>query len=556
MKQTTKQTLKRTISAPLAALALALALGVTACTPAQSPTPSPPPAPATAAPATAAPASEAPAETPAEAPAEAPAETGDNPWAAFDTSKEVHLVFYAVGTKGSDHDRVVQLASDRMKSLINTTIEVPIIPLSDFQTKYPLVLAGGEDVDIIMTHPYIGPFTTHADNGAFYELTEEFLTQWMPETVKSQVPVSWKQASYRGKLYQIPRNNSDYEQAYGVVVRKDMRDKYGVPEIKTFEDFEKYLLAVAEGEKESGMFAMYANPTLPMSLVFLQGLNNWQTVGSGMWDADTPGVMNPDDLFLMIDTPEYRDYCLRMAAWAKAGVWPSNAITGVTHITDLFAESKSASDLCMYKAANADILTMEKKGIQAEYFNILPATANTRISPYNYDALAITSFCKNPERAALAIDVMKNDYEINNLMQGGVEGEHYLLTPENTHELGPKSDAYPWSGWAWCLRSALNPGEGGIVPGVLAIRDQYDKANLDPNRFPIDGFTVDNSAFEAESALMNSLSQEWSASLDLGVFGDETGAKLDEYIALMKQAGAEMVLEQTKLQLKEFLANQ
>ena len=38
--------------------------------------------------------------------------------------------------------------------------------------------------------------------------------------MKSQVPSSWDQAMYKGKLYQIPRNESDYEQAYGVVVRK------------------------------------------------------------------------------------------------------------------------------------------------------------------------------------------------------------------------------------------------------------------------------------------------------------------------------------------------
>ncbi|MDR1531612.1 MAG: ABC transporter substrate-binding protein [Clostridiales bacterium] len=481
--------------------------------------------------------------------------TEDNPWAGFDTSKEVNLIFYAVGTKGSDHDRVVKIASDRMRELINTTVEVLIIPLSDFQTKYPLVLAGGEDVDIIMTHPYIGPFTTHADNGAFYELTEEFMQKWMPETMKSQVPVSWNQAMYRGKLYQIPRNQSDYEQAYGVVVRKDMRDKYNIPEITSLDQFEEYLFAVAGGEKDSGMFAMYANPTLPMSMTFLQGLNNWMPVGAAMWDADTSGVVKPEDLFNSVESQEYREYCLRMASWAKAGVWPSNAITGVTHITDLFKESKSASDICMYKAANEDIVQMAQKGIEVEYFNIMSPTTNTRISPYNYDALAITSFSKNPERAALAIDVMKNDYEINNLMQGGVEGEHYILAEDNSHEPGPSAEAYPWSGWAWCLRSLLNPGEGGIVPQVKAIREQYDKANLDPARFPVDGFTVDNSAFEAETALINSLNQEWASSFDLGVFGDDTEAKLDEYIGLLKQAGSDLVLEQTKIQFAQFLAD-
>ncbi|MDR1570662.1 MAG: ABC transporter substrate-binding protein [Oscillospiraceae bacterium] len=486
------------------------------------------------------------------------AEGEANPWAGFDTSKEVNLIFYVVGTKGNDHERIVELANERMKQLINTTVEIEVIPLSDFQTKYPLVLAGGEDVDIIMTHPYIGPFPTHADNGAFLELTEEFMNTWMPETMKSQIPVSWNQAKYRGKLYQIPRNDSDYEQAYGVVVRKDLREKYGIPEITTFDDFEKYLLAVAEGEKGTGMYAMYANPTSPMTLTFLNAINSWQTVGTALWDSDaTDGVINPDDLFYMVETPEYREYVLRMAKWAEAGVWPSNAITGVTHITDLFAESKSASDICMYKAANSDIIEMAKKGIEVEYFNIMEPTAHTRISPYNYDALAITSFTKNAERAALAIDVMKNDYIINNLLQGGIEGEHYILDPEtNTHSIGPNADAYPWSGWAWCLRSQMNPGEGGILPQVSAIREQYDQANLDPLRFPVDGFSVDNSAFEAETALLNSLNQEWATSFDLGVFGKDTEAKLDEYISLLKQAGSDLVLEQTKLQLKEFIAAQ
>jgi ABC-type glycerol-3-phosphate transport system substrate-binding protein len=501
------------------------------------------------------PTSSAPAEGGSDTPAGDNGATDDNPWSGFDTSKEVNLVFYAVGTKNSAHDYVIGKANARMKELINTTVDVEIIPLSDFQTKYPLVLAGGEDVDIIMTHPYIGPFTTHADNGAFMELTDEFLHKWMPVTMQTQVPASWKQAMYKGKLMQIPRNDSDFEQAYGVVVRKDMMEKYNIGNITSVDDFQKYLYAVADGEKNTGMYAMYVNPTSPMSLTFVQGVESWQTAGSALWDSKKPGKINPDDLFLMQDTEEYKNYCLRMADWAKHGVWPSSAITGTTHITDLFSESKSASDICMYKAANSDILDAVTRGFEAEYYNILPPGANTRIAPYNYDALAITSFSKNQERAALAVDVMKNDYEVTNLLQGGVEGEHYILDPvTNTHSLGPKAEEYAWSGWAWCLRSLQNPGEGGIVPSVMAIREDFGKRNVDASLFTVDGFSVDNSAFEAESANLNSLSQEWASSFDLGVFGDDTEKKLNEYIGLLKAAGSDKILEATKVQLKQFIA--
>ena len=189
--------------------------------------------------------------------------------------------------------------------------------------------------------------------------------------MKSQVPSSWEQAKYKGVLYQIPRNESDYEQAYGVVVRKDFREKYNLPEISSLDDFEDYLFAVADNEKDTGIFALYAQPTLPMTLTFLNGPNNWQTVGSAMWDADND-QLDPDELFLSVFTDEYRAYVLRMAEWAKRGVWPSNAMTNVTHISDLFKEGKSATNISMYKAANDSILSVERKGLEAEYFNILP----------------------------------------------------------------------------------------------------------------------------------------------------------------------------------------
>jgi ABC-type glycerol-3-phosphate transport system substrate-binding protein len=147
----------------------------------------------------------------------------DNPWAAFDTEKLVNITFYVLGTKDADMQRVVDKANERMKKLINTTVEVIIIPLADYPTKYPLLLAGGEDVDLIFCAPWLF-FSEQADRGAYMELTDDFLNKWMPETMKTQLPLSWKQAMYKDKLYVVPRNESDFEQAYGVVVRKDMRE--------------------------------------------------------------------------------------------------------------------------------------------------------------------------------------------------------------------------------------------------------------------------------------------------------------------------------------------
>jgi ABC-type glycerol-3-phosphate transport system substrate-binding protein len=291
----------------------------------------------------------------------------------------------------------------------------------------------------------------------------------------------------------------------------------------------------------------------------MTALNNWQSVSTlgYYWDADEDGSLNADTIKYIYTSDEYLAYAKRMAEWAKKGVWPSNAITNTAHTTDLFSESKSGSDLCMYKAADSDIKDMATKGIVAEYFNILAPTTSTRISPFHYDSVAITSFSKNPERAALALDVMKNDYEINNLLQGGIEGEHYILNKEdNTHSNGPKVADYNWSNWAWSLRSQLKPGVGGLDPSVVKVRQLYEEKDIDPKRFPIDGFTFDDSEFSAEVALMASIATQYKFSFDLGVFGDDTEATYNQFVSELKAAGVEKVTAALKEQLKAFLDSQ
>lgn len=477
-------------------------------------------------------------------------------WAEYDTSKSVNIVFYALGTQGPDFQKVIDKVNERMVELINTTVEVVIIPLSDFATKYPLILAGGEDCDLIFTAPWLY-YSEQVGNGAFKELDMDFIAKWMPVTMETQIPQSWEQAKFAGKLYTIPRNASDYEQAYGVTLRKDLREKYGIGEITSLQDYEKYLDACAADAESTGIYPLYAFPSFPIDQFLFTQFNNWQTVDSDilMWDADN-AEFKPEDCFYRYDTPEFKEYALRQAAWAKKGYWPSNAITGTIHTTDLFKEGKSASDLDMYKAANADITEMAKKNIVCEYYNILPDGVYTRISPYNYDGVAITSFSKNAERAALALDVMKNDVAINNMLMGGFEGEHYILDKEtNTHSAGPKSADYAWSDWAWALRSQTMPGEGGLDPSVVKVREEYDARNIPAEIFPVDGFSFDNSNVEAELALVSSLVTEYRYSFDLGVFGDETGAKYDEFIEKLKAAGIDKIVSEAKAQLIEFLAN-
>ena len=129
---------------------------------------------------------------------------------------------------------------------------------SDYQTMYSLVLAGGEQVDLIFTAPWCYMYN-EAAKGSFYELTDDFITNYMPLTRKYQAAESWDETTISGRTIAVPSNVAS-PMGKIVAVRQDLMEKYGMSELKTWEDYKKYMLTIAEKETpESGIYALAAS---------------------------------------------------------------------------------------------------------------------------------------------------------------------------------------------------------------------------------------------------------------------------------------------------------
>ena len=75
----------------------------------------------------------------------------NNPYANLDTSKEVKLIMYSVADEPLDMAEILGMANERIKSALNATLEMYFIPSAEYSVKYPLVLAGGDQIDLIYT---------------------------------------------------------------------------------------------------------------------------------------------------------------------------------------------------------------------------------------------------------------------------------------------------------------------------------------------------------------------------------------------------------------------
>ncbi len=486
-------------------------------------------------------------------------ELSDDPYAALDLREPANVVMYVCATEPNAMAEILSLVNERTKKAINTTMELYFIPSSERATKYPLVMAGGDTVDLIFTANYCY-YKEQVEKGGFKELTEDFLKTYMPVTWATLPDSAWKETYINGKIYMVPRNTASIAPDRGPTINMEIAEKYGYPaeKINSYADFDGYLRAVGDNEAANGMYAFYASSSstlYQLSLIFKNNLLNNQAADY-MYYAQMadPAFEHP---FYLHTSDYYKEYCLLMAEYAKAGVWPSDAVSNTNSIATLFANRQSATSTDNFFNGINSIANYRSKGIRAELFDIFPEGYRILRDSYIGDGMAIPSFCKNPERAAVLLDYIKTDWDTNMLLAGGVEGRHYFYNEEsNTVTAGPESGDYTYLGWNWGIFHADLAWPATDDPRINAINQRIYSEQLKDEEWPYWGFNFDYTPVAAEWAVISALVNEYGTSFNLGLFGDETEKAYEEFAQMLKNGGLDKYVEEWNRQRSEFLANQ
>lgn len=480
--------------------------------------------------------------------------TGDseNPWAHLDTSEHANIVMYMVSSRPDAMDEIMVLANQRLEELINTSVEVIHIPSADRFTKYPLLMAGGDDVDLIYTSLWCF-FTDQASKGGFMELTDEFLQTNMPETWKIQEPVAWVNGSYKGTTYAIPRSTNPLYGVRATLVNKEIREKYELPVVDSYENLDLFLRTVADKESANGMFAFNQDISRSLQALMLEQPEGWSLISDDFyWDSDDNLEKTEDSIKYIYDSEEYLEYILLMAEYAKLNVWPANAINNTATSRDQFQEGKSAFAVGNYYNDDKIIKSMRDKGYEVEFNHIFHDDAVLLADIYNGDMFAIPIFCQQPERAAIALDVMKTDFELNMLLTAGVEGRHYIYYPEDgTYDVGPEQAAYGFDFWSWGLRAPFFPSPRNREESIQKAAQELDDHRMPDDVWPFQGFYFDRTNVTAEYAAISSLVSEYKDSFNFGIFGDDTEKNYREFVNKLKASGLDKVVDEFKRQAME-----
>ncbi|QUI24710.1 ABC transporter substrate-binding protein [Vallitalea pronyensis] len=465
---------------------------------------------------------------------EQPDETADS------ALEHVTLTWYFIGNgQQEDVKKVEEEVNAYIKDKINASIKLQCFDWGSYDQKMRTMIAGTEKFDICFTSSWTNNYFQQAARGAFIPLNDYF-DEYLPKTIEQLGDDFIKGSQIEGINYAIPANKEKAHQ-WGFIIRKDMIEKYNmdISTIKTLEDIEPFLKTIKENEPN--MYALEAlNGESPFKLL------DFDRIG----DDKYPGVVWNDSkdmkVFNEFEAEETMTLFKTMHKFYKAGYIREDAAT----VRDYMADEKAGKIFAAVKSLKPgkDDEMTNSTGHPWVQVEITPPIISNRDTTGSMQAVSRTS--KNPERALMFLELFNTDPYINNLINFGIEGEHYTKVSDNIIESTDNTDKYsPGTGWMFG-----NQFINYLLPNEDPEKwEKFKTFNDQASGTKTLGFMFNADSIKTEIAQCNNVWDEYVPALETGTVDPE------EYLPILlqgfKDAGIDKIINEKQKQLDAWLGN-
>lgn len=467
--------------------------------------------------------------------------------------EKVELTGVLLGDEQPDGPAVIAEVNKKLEQDINATLKLQYIAFSDMATKYPLVLASGQDWDFIYGNVN---YAANAAKGGYREITMADIEKYAPLSFKATMKEQWADTLVNGKIYMLPQTFKELD-AGAEFYREDLRKKFNIPEIKTVAD----LMVYAQTLKKNGIVSpLEANSGIIFQLYLSSHTEYTRTKFANVADAsgDLVNLSLNDSTKLsgLLDADfvtAFKQTAKEMKAAYDSGVLPKNAFAQKTAAIDLFKAEKTtvlANAFENYPQYESDA---KAKGWELGCLPILGPSGTSGIRPSTGNGFAFSPVSKNYERALMALDRLDQDPAYNMLIAFGIEGKNYVMK-DGKLSLGPDIDAAknPYgmyqSGWWANNRDQWPPLENYSQNYVDAKKKLQDAAK--PNI--LNGFNANTETIKTEIANCVNVATQYELPIMYGMVKDSDAA-VDQLIEKLKAAGAQKIVDEFNKQVAEFV---
>lgn len=490
---------------------------------------------------------------------------------AIDTSEHVVITYMTTGDKPSGTkealDDMLAELNKILTEKVNAEIQPYFIEWTDYLSNYNLTLAQMDGtVDLVGTASDWLDAWPNAKNGAFLELSEDMLKTYAPQTWASVSQEHWDLCKYNGEIYLIPEDNYAQWTNHGFIYRLDWAKEAGLADgVHSWEDMTTYFKYVKEAypdiipwDSDGTQYAQMASGWIAShtNYVPIDGLST-----GGLWGG------TKDDLYtittpFMTETDSLVEYAKMMKEWNETGVWKTDVLNNTAssnrddyRIGRVAAEqhhTQTWTDLC--SATSANTIYQNDSDAESGFFYFGEETQNVVALSITHGAMAISAGSKNPERALMVYDLIRNDPECYKLFCYGIEGVSYEINEEGlrTTPEGYNNDTQNINGttnYWWGRNDDLEIKDATKNwDAIDKMYAEYDKIKID---YPYGQFVPEVDNIQSYINNCNETHNNYMKQISFGLYQGTAEEIVAEYQQAMKTAGIDEVTAELQRQFDE-----
>ncbi|ACT04114.1 DUF3502 domain-containing protein [Paenibacillus sp. JDR-2] len=479
--------------------------------------------------------------------------------AAVDTSKFVKITYMVLGNKPTNgqFEKVLAEVNKIMKEKINAELEWKWIEWTDWQTKYNLALASGEPVDLITIGTDWLDTWGNAQRGAFMNL-DDLLPKYAPQTYNSIPQEDWAESKYNGKIVLIPEDQYTQWVNHGFFYRGDWAKEAGITEpIKDWEGIGKYLQYIKDNKPDvipwdavsgtstfGGFDTSYTdNLELPISTGYLPVFT----------------TKSYDEKYT-VNSPVFEDtmvkYATMMKEWADKGFWREDVLNNKNDTRASLRAGLTGMDQHHTQTFGGLRVQMDKDqpGSDLQMFPFARQGGNNLLElSITHGGTSVGAHSKNPERALMAYDLIRNDEQIYHLLNYGIEGVQYEVKDGKRQQpagYDETKDGFYSDFWGGRVDKFEIPSVTVWDQLEETYYAEYDKIK---KAYPYGQFVFDKTPVEAELTAITQVTGEMGPAIAYGKAGDPVKA-VEQFRSKLKTAGYDKVLAELQKQMDAYKA--
>lgn len=491
--------------------------------------------------------------------------------ADIDTSEHVVITYMTTGeppsgTKEKFDEMMVELNAI-LTEKINAELQIYFIPWTDYLSNYNLTLASMDGtVDLVGTASDWLDAWPNAKNGAFLELSEDMLKTYAPQTWESVPAENWDLCKYNGDIYLMPEDNYAQWTNHGYIYRLDYAKEAGLADgVHSWADLTEYFRYVKEAYPDIIPWDSDGTQYATMAGGYIQSNSNYVSIdglnSGAMWGG------TKDDLYTIYspyvtETDLLVEYAKIMKEWDEIGVWKTDVLNNTVstnrddyRIGRVAAEqhhTQTWTDLVSHTPANT--IYADDPDAETGFFYFGEESQNVVALSITHGAMAVSAGSKNPERALMVYDLLRNDPDCYKLLCYGIQGVSWDLDESGLRILpeGYNQDTDNINGttnYWWGRNDDLEIRDASRNwDEIDKLYAEYDKIKIE---YPYGQFVADVDLVQSQINNINEIHTNYMKQIAFGKYTGTAEAIVAEYQAALEAAGINEVTGELQRQFDE-----